>query len=57
MAVQDAKYLNMKVFICILALTHLSYCAKLNVPKLLLPYHSAVPTNFTLRVNKGCFTW
>ena len=31
--------------------------AKLNVPKLLLPYCSQAPTNFTLEASEGCFTW
>jgi len=31
--------------------------SKLNVPKLLLPYYSQAPTNFTLEASEGCFTW
>ncbi|CAH1786082.1 unnamed protein product [Owenia fusiformis] len=31
--------------------------ATLNVPKVLLPYFSAVPVNYTLEASDGCYTW
>jgi len=36
---------------------HCNNGSKLNVPKLLLPYYSQAPTNFTLEASEGCFTW
>ena len=36
---------------------HSCNASKLNVPKLLLPYYSQAPTNFTLEASEGCFTW
>ena len=50
---------NWKVALIVTFAIHL-HCynaAKLNVPKLLLPYYSQAPTNFTLEASEGCFTW
>lgn len=34
------------------------YAAKLTVPRILLPYNTGVPTNYTLEVKEGgCYKW
>uniref|UniRef100_UPI00398F7D21 nuclear pore membrane glycoprotein 210-like isoform X1 n=2 Tax=Pristiophorus japonicus TaxID=55135 RepID=UPI00398F7D21 len=44
----------------LLSLVVLSRCsigAKLNVPKVLLPYSATVKVNFTLEADEGCYDW
>jgi len=45
------------VFVIFAIYLHCCNASKLNVPKLLLPYYSQAPTNFTLEASEGCFTW
>ena len=45
------------VFLFLNVYLTISYAAKLNVPKLLLPHYNDVSVNFTLEVNSGCFIW
>jgi len=52
------KMLRKVVFIfTFMIYLHCFNASKLNVPKLLLPYYSQAPTNFTLEASEGCFTW
>jgi len=48
-----------KLVIAVVCALYFQYTsgAKLNVPRLLLPYYSQVPSNFTLEASEGCFTW
>jgi len=45
------------LFVTFVIYLHHCNASKLNVPKLLLPYYSQAPTNFTLEASEGCFTW
>uniref|UniRef100_A0A914ZAI0 Nuclear pore membrane glycoprotein 210 n=1 Tax=Panagrolaimus superbus TaxID=310955 RepID=A0A914ZAI0_9BILA len=40
-----------------LLLINVSSSYRLNVPRVLLPYHPKTPVNFMLEVKGGCFTW
>jgi nuclear pore complex protein Nup210 len=40
-----------------ISLVALSSSYRLNVPRVLLPYHPKIPVNFMLEVKGGCFTW
>jgi nuclear pore complex protein Nup210 len=40
-----------------LSLISISSCYRLNVPRVLLPYHPKIPVHFMLEVKGGCFTW
>ena len=64
-----AAIFNQKLFFHTFLLLSVSICivqtAKLSDPKILLPYHSSVITNFTLSINLtkdearsfNCYTW
>ena len=47
----------MWAFYVVFALFYVVNCTKLNVPKVLLPYHSSVAANFTLEADVGCLKW
>jgi len=55
MAVTLRKRIVLNVLVSVFI--HISSGAKLNVPKLLLPYYSQATTNFTLQASEGCFIW
>ncbi|XP_062322351.1 nuclear pore membrane glycoprotein 210-like [Osmerus eperlanus] len=46
-----------QLLIFTLTVIALSQCTKLNVPKLLLPRSTEVHVDFTLTVERGCYTW
>ena len=47
-----------RTLLCIQTFFTLSHCAaKLNVPKVLLPFHTDSYTHFTLAASDGCYTW
>lgn len=47
-----------KVFILYSLLIICGNAAKLTVPRILLPYNTGVPTNYTLEVKEGgCYKW
>lgn len=46
------------ILISVLLCLSLGETAKLSVPRILLPYNTGVPTNYTLEVKEGgCYKW
>lgn len=41
----------------LLALGPIAAAAKLNIPKVLLPFTRATRVNFTLEASEGCYRW
>ncbi|CAF4054454.1 unnamed protein product, partial [Rotaria sordida] len=45
-------------YLVLFVLFHLSLAAiRMSQPKILLPFHPRIETNFTLEATDGCFTW
>ncbi|KHJ90181.1 hypothetical protein OESDEN_09978 [Oesophagostomum dentatum] len=50
----------LRIIFCITALIHCASSYRLNVPRVLLPFHPSIPVKFVLEVSQpsgGCFKW